>query len=71
MQLAERVRDLAGLPVEIVTVPYEEAYGKGFEDMARRIPDLSKIRGMTGYAPEVDLDTMLRRIISFQRAELG
>lgn len=70
-QLAERVRVLAGSRSEIVTVPYEKAYGEGFEDMTRRIPDLSKIRGMTGYEPQVDLDTVLRRVITFQRTGLG
>jgi UDP-glucose 4-epimerase len=46
-----------------VFVPYEEAYGKGFEDMERRAPDISKIRKLIGYEPSVNLDEILKIII--------
>ncbi len=48
LELAGRVRDAAGSDSEIVTVPYEEAYGDGFEDMQRRIPDTTQGRGAAG-----------------------
>ncbi len=43
--LAERVRAAAGSTSAIVTIPYDQAYESGFEDMPRRVPDLTKIRG--------------------------
>ncbi len=66
--LAERVRELAGSRSEIVTVPYEVAYGEGFEDMERRQPDTSKIRGFIGWEPRYDLDDIIRSTIDFMRA---
>jgi UDP-glucose 4-epimerase len=67
--LAERVRDLTGSDSEIVTVPYEEAYEAGFEDMPRRMPDIGKIEAVTGWAPTRSLDEALADVISFQQAE--
>lgn len=68
--LAERVKSLVGSHSEIVTIPYEQAYEEGFEDMARRVPDVSKIHALTGFAPRVNLDTILERIIASQRESL-
>ena len=66
--LAERVRELAGSSSPIKSVPYDEAYESGFEDMPRRVPDLSKVRAMIGYAPKFGLDDILIQIIeSFRR----
>ena len=52
---------------EIVLVPYEEAYGAGFEDMPRRMPDISKIQRLIGYQPMLDLPEMLERVIAYER----
>ena len=49
IELAERVRRAAGSKSEIVRVPYDEAYGEGFEDMARRVPDTAKISTALGW----------------------
>ncbi|MBI3026175.1 MAG: GDP-mannose 4,6-dehydratase [Candidatus Tectomicrobia bacterium] len=65
--LAERVKALAGSSSPIKFIPYEEAYGEGFEDMERRVPDLTKVRDMVGYEPEVHLDEILRRVIAYFR----
>jgi UDP-glucose 4-epimerase len=65
-ELAERVVELAGSSSPIVHVPYEEAYGEGFEDMRRRVPDLSKIRQAIGYKPGHDLTQILQRIIAHE-----
>ncbi len=66
--LAERVRDLTGKRSPIVTIPYDQAYESGFEDMPRRVPDLTKIRALIGYRPTFDLDGILRDVIDdFQR----
>jgi UDP-glucose 4-epimerase len=51
-------------------VPYDEAYEAGFEDMPRRVPDLSRIRGLIGYAPQIGLDDILRRVIEHARTGL-
>jgi len=61
--LAEKVRDLTGGRSEIVTVPYDQAYEAGFEDMPRRVPDLTKIAHLVGYAPRVELDEILARVV--------
>ena len=44
-------------------MPYEEAYEGGFEDMRRRVPDVSKLRRFIGYAPDTTLDVALQRVI--------
>jgi UDP-glucose 4-epimerase len=67
LELAERVRNLTSSSSEIVFVPYEEAYTAGFEDMPRRVPDLSKIRATIGYRPTIGLDEILRSVIAFER----
>jgi len=62
--LARRVVELTGSTSEIVYVPYEQAYAGGFEDMRRRVPDVTKLRTTIGYAPDPPLDEALRRIIA-------
>jgi len=65
LQLAERVKTRAGSESVIELVPYEKAYEEGFEDMQRRVPDLSKLRALTGYEPRVQLDEILDRVIAY------
>jgi UDP-glucose 4-epimerase len=65
--LAERVRALTGSQSEIVCVPYEQAYGEGFEDMPRRVPDIGKIGNLIGYRPTRSLDQILESVIAFFR----
>ncbi len=67
--LAERVKALTGSSSEIVTVPYEQAYEAGFEDMPRRVPDISKIHALIGYQPRVQLDEILTRVIEYFREQ--
>jgi UDP-glucose 4-epimerase len=50
---------------EIVRVAYDQAYEEGFEDMPRRVPDLSRLRGLTGYEPKVHLDEILDKVIEY------
>ncbi len=66
-QLAERVKALTGSSSEIVTVPYEQAYGEGFEDMPRRVPDITKVERLIGYRPTRTLDQVLQGVIDFFR----
>jgi UDP-glucose 4-epimerase len=65
LELAQRVKQRVGSRSEIVMVPYEQAYEEGFEDMLRRVPDLSRIAALIGYEPQVDLDAILDNVIEY------
>lgn len=62
-ELAERVRDMTGSASNIVLVPYDEAYADGFEDMQRRVPDITKIEAALGWRPTKTLDQILGDVI--------
>ncbi len=66
LALAERIRSLTGGRSAIKKVPYNEAYTVGFEDMRRRVPNLTKIHRQIGYSPTRDLDKILADIIAEQ-----
>jgi UDP-glucose 4-epimerase len=70
-ELAALVKRLTGSDSEITYLEFERAYESGFEDMPRRLPDISKIQRLTGYRPSLDLSEMLERIIAHARAESG
>src|ERR1700676_3055002 len=61
--LAERVRELTGSKSVIKLVPYDEAYESGFEDMPRRVPDLSKVSALIGYETKYSLEDILTDVI--------
>ena len=65
IELAARVKELAASDSEIVTVPYDEAYEEGFEDMPRRVPDISKVSALTGFRPTMPLDGILQSVIEY------
>ena len=65
--LAERVKALTGSSSEIVHIPYDQAYEAGFEDMPRRVPDISKVRALIGFNPTVELDEILTRVVEHFR----
>lgn len=67
-ELALRIKERTGSESSIVYVPYDRAYEVGFEDMRRRVPDISKARDLIGYSPAVGLDEILDRIIAYFRA---
>jgi len=67
-QLAERVRELVDPDVDITHVPYEEVYGDGFEDMDRRVPDLSKLEATIGFEPRFSMDDILHDVIEHVKA---
>jgi UDP-glucose 4-epimerase len=69
LDLAERVRDRVDPSAEIVCIPYEEAYGPGFEDMDRRVPDTDRLRAAIGFAPALGLGAILDDTITQVRAE--
>jgi UDP-glucose 4-epimerase len=62
--LALLIKEMTGSQSPIVTIPYDQAYEEGFEDMPRRVPDISKIRALVGYEPTVELDEILTRVIA-------
>jgi UDP-glucose 4-epimerase len=73
--LAQRILELTGDAGprargrdRVVFIPYEEAYEAGFEDMRRRVPDISKIEKATGWRPLIALDDTLRRVITYYQA---
>ncbi len=66
--LAERVRSLVDADADITHVPHEEVYGEGFEDMQRRVPDLSKLEATIGYEPKFSMDEILRDVIDNVKA---
>lgn len=68
--LAEKVRDAAGSTSEIVMVPYSEAYAAGFEDMMRRVPDVSKLERTTGFRPATSLTEIVADVVADQRDRL-
>jgi len=65
LDLAKRVKARADSESPIELIPYEKAYEEGFEDMQRRVPDLSKLRALTGYEPQVQLDEILDRVVAY------
>jgi nucleoside-diphosphate-sugar epimerase len=65
LDLARRVKQRTGTKSEIVLVPYDRAYEEGFEDMQRRVPDLQKLRALTGYEPRVRLDETIDRVVEY------
>ena len=65
MDLARKVKELTNSESEIVLVPYDEAYEEGFEDMPRRVPDISKVNEQVGFKPEMKLDGILKSVIEF------
>ncbi len=65
--LAAKIKAMTGSRSEIVTIPYDQAYEAGFEDMPRRVPDISRIKALVGYEPTVHLDETLHRVIEHFR----
>jgi len=68
--LAVLIKEKTKSSSEIIFVPYDQAYEAGFEDMPRRLPDLSKIQRLIGYRPSLNLPEMLDRIIAYERSKL-
>ena len=65
--LAERAMELTGSTSEIRYIPYEEAYGDGFEDMQRRVPGLEKARKLVGYQPTRSLNDIINDVAAEYR----
>jgi UDP-glucose 4-epimerase len=66
LDLARKVKELTQSDSDIVFVPYDEAYEEGFEDMPRRVPDITKVSDLVGFRPEMNLDGILKTVIDYQ-----
>jgi UDP-glucose 4-epimerase len=69
LKLAEIVKSLTGSASPIEFVPYDKAYEEGFEDMPRRVPDLTKVSQLVGYEPKVQLNEIIAKVIDYFRTE--
>jgi UDP-glucose 4-epimerase len=65
MELAKKVIEITGSKSTIEKISYDKAYPDGFEDMQRRVPDISKIKRVLGWQPEIDLDQIIKDIALF------
>lgn len=68
--LAERVIRITGSCSQIQYIPYEEAYEEGYEDMPRRVPDISKIHALIGFSPTMSLDQIIQSVVESLRSPL-
>ncbi len=66
--LALKVKEMTGSKSELEYVPYEKAYGPGFEDMERRCPNISKVRKLIGFEPKYNLDAIIQSVIDYFKA---
>jgi UDP-glucose 4-epimerase len=67
LKLAEIVKSLTGSSSPIEFIPYDKAYEEGFEDMPRRVPDLTKVHKLIGYEPKVQLNEIITKVIHYFR----
>jgi UDP-glucose 4-epimerase len=67
LRLAEIVKEMTGSSSTIEFVPYDKAYEAGFEDMPRRVPDLTKVHKLVGYEPRVQLNEIIAKVIEHYR----
>lgn len=69
--LAERIKDFVKSESPIRLISYDQAYEEGFEDMPRRVPDLSKVKALIGYSPSRALDDIIRDVVAHERRALA
>ncbi len=69
--LAKRVIEITRSPSKIIRIPYNQAYEEGFEDMHRRLPDITRAKNLIGFAPTFDLKMILQDVVeSYRNANL-
>jgi UDP-glucose 4-epimerase len=64
-ELAQKIKEMTGSDSEIEHIPYEKAYGPGFEDMKRRCPNIEKVKKLIGFEPSFDLTAMIQSVIDY------
>jgi UDP-glucose 4-epimerase len=67
LDLARRIIEVTGSDSDISLIPYDEAYGEGFEDMYRRVPDTSKVQALIGWRPTRTLEDIVEDVVAHQR----
>ena len=67
LELARRILSLTGSGSELKLIPYDQAFGKDFEDMQRRVPGIEKIKALIGFDPKTNLDAILTRVVNYMR----
>lgn len=65
--LALKVKTITGSSSRIEHIPYSEAYQEGFEDMERRVPDITRIQRLVGYRNTRDIDAILAKVVEYER----
>lgn len=65
LELAQKVKAITNSDSEINFVPYDKAYEEGFEDMAIRVPDLTKVKTLINYDPRVEIDEIIQRVVDY------
>jgi len=70
-KLAEKIIQMTQSTSKIIHIPYDQAYEEGFEDMQRRVPDISKAARVAGFNPEKSLDDILKMVIESQRVQVA
>lgn len=63
--LAKKIIEITGSKSKIVYIPYDKAYEEGFEDMPRRVPDITKIANLIGFKPTVGLDDIIKDVVDY------
>jgi UDP-glucose 4-epimerase len=66
-RLAEMVKKMTGSSSKIVYVPYDKAFEKGFEDMRKRVPDVTRVKALIGFQPKIKLEESLKDIIDYYK----
>jgi len=65
LELAKKVIEITGSTSAVEKIAYDKAYPAGFEDMQRRVPDISKIKQVLGWVPEINLEQIIKDIVAF------
>jgi UDP-glucose 4-epimerase len=65
IELAKKIIEITGSKSEIVKLPYSKAYPDGFEDIQRRVPDISKVKNALSWTPQIGLDQIIKDIAAF------
>lgn len=65
LELARRVKQLANSDSEVIHVPYQEAYGTSFEDIRRRLPDVTKLEALLGASPTIGIDRIIGDVLDY------
>jgi UDP-glucose 4-epimerase len=65
--LAQLIKKKTGSSSEFIYIPYDQAYEEGFEDMPRRVPDITKINRLIGFQPEAGIDEIIDSVIDYYK----